>query len=122
MAQGRFTLAYMSHDHLHGSHAGLPMIERVKFICFFLANFVQFKLTYLCEGLPSKLLGLFESPALSWAGDADEGRELWFSMSITGEGSEKEKYRIKNQLKMQKFENNWSLIAQNGNWAQDNGK
>ena len=30
MAQGRFTLAYMSHDHLHGSHAGLPMIERVK--------------------------------------------------------------------------------------------
>ena len=30
MAQGRFTLAYMSHDHLHGSHAGLIMIERVK--------------------------------------------------------------------------------------------
>ena len=28
MAQGIFTLAYMSHDHLHGSHAGLPMIER----------------------------------------------------------------------------------------------
>ena len=30
MAQGIFTLAYMSHDHLHGSHAGLPMVERVK--------------------------------------------------------------------------------------------
>ena len=29
MAQGIFTLAYMSHDHLHGSHAGLPMVERV---------------------------------------------------------------------------------------------
>ena len=26
--KGRFTLAYMSHDHLHGSHVGLPMIER----------------------------------------------------------------------------------------------
>ena len=22
--KGRFTLAYMSHDYLHGSHAGLP--------------------------------------------------------------------------------------------------
>ena len=31
MAQGRFTLTYMSHDHLHGSHAGLPMVERVNF-------------------------------------------------------------------------------------------
>ena len=30
MAQGRFTLAHMSHDHLHGSHTGLPTIERVK--------------------------------------------------------------------------------------------
>ena len=30
MAQGRFTLAYMSDDHLHGLHAGLPMVERVK--------------------------------------------------------------------------------------------
>ena len=30
MAQGRFSLAYMSHDHLHGSHTGLPMVERVK--------------------------------------------------------------------------------------------
>ena len=29
MTQGRFTLAYISHDHLHGSHTGLPMIERV---------------------------------------------------------------------------------------------
>ena len=30
MGKGRFTLAYMSHDHLHGSHVGLPMVERVK--------------------------------------------------------------------------------------------
>ena len=30
MAQGIFTLANMSHDHLHGSHAALPMVERVK--------------------------------------------------------------------------------------------
>jgi len=29
MAQGENTLAYMSRDNLHGSHAGLPMIERV---------------------------------------------------------------------------------------------
>jgi len=29
MAQGRFALAYMSHDHLYGSHVGLPMVERV---------------------------------------------------------------------------------------------
>ena len=29
MAQGRFTLASMSHDHLHGLRSGLPMIERV---------------------------------------------------------------------------------------------
>ena len=35
MAQGIFTLAYMSHDHLHGSHAGLPMIERVNFFMTF---------------------------------------------------------------------------------------
>ena len=30
MAQGRFTLAYVSHDHHHGSHTGLPMVGRVK--------------------------------------------------------------------------------------------
>ena len=29
MAKGRFTLAYMSHDYLHGSHAGLPGWIRV---------------------------------------------------------------------------------------------
>ena len=28
--KGRFTLAYMSHDYLHGSHAGLPGLIRVK--------------------------------------------------------------------------------------------
>ena len=28
--KGRFTLAYMSHDYLHGSHAGLPGWIRVK--------------------------------------------------------------------------------------------
>ena len=27
--KGRFTLAYMSHDYLHGSHAGLPSWIRV---------------------------------------------------------------------------------------------
>ena len=27
--KGRFTLAYMSHDYLHGSHAGLPGWMRV---------------------------------------------------------------------------------------------
>ena len=28
--KGRYTLAYMSHDYLHGSHAGLPVWIRVK--------------------------------------------------------------------------------------------
>ena len=35
MAQGRFALAYMTHDHLHGSHTGLPMVERVNFWQYF---------------------------------------------------------------------------------------
>ena len=30
--KGRFTLAYMSHDYLHGSHAGLPGWIRVKIL------------------------------------------------------------------------------------------
>ena len=32
--KGRFTLAYMSHDYLHGSHAGLPGWIRVNFVNF----------------------------------------------------------------------------------------
>ena len=47
MAQGRFALVYMSHDHLHGSHTGLPMVERVKVS---LAGFQKFFL-FLVAGM-----------------------------------------------------------------------